>query len=83
MMNEENEDRPGEDIIRVIRIIEYVGPRRRIEKQIAHSIHGTRHIGNDCAFTAVTLGEYPEIMRRAGEAGADETSEVDNATDNV
>ena len=32
------------DIVRVLRVIEYVGPRDLIEKQIEHSIHGTKKL---------------------------------------
>jgi hypothetical protein len=51
-----------EDIVRVIRIIEYVGPRNKIEKQVANSLHGEKDFGNGCKITAVTLGTYPEII---------------------
>lgn len=51
-----------EDIVRVIRIIEFVGPRNMIEKQVARSVHGVREFGNGCKITAVTLGTYPEII---------------------
>ena len=58
----------AEDIVRVIRIIEYVGPRSKVEKQIKLSVHGTKDHGNGVRITAVTLGEYPEIMAAAQDA---------------
>lgn len=55
------------DRIRVLRLVEYVGPRDQVEKQIALSLHGTRFgMGrpNDQAvmITAVTLGVIPEVL---------------------
>jgi hypothetical protein len=55
----------AEDIVRVIRIIEYVGPRGKVEKQIAMSIHGTKDTGNGIRISAATIGEFPEILERA------------------
>ena len=54
-----------EDIVRVIRLVEYVGPRSKIEKQIASSLHGTKDHGNGVRISAATLGEFPEILERA------------------
>jgi hypothetical protein len=57
--------------IRVIRIIEYVGPREWVERTVADSIHGTLRVGrvgfsiqipDDAQITAVTLGEFPESI---------------------
>jgi predicted RNase H-like HicB family nuclease len=62
----------AEDIIRVFRMIEYVGPRSHVERQIAKSIHGTKEFGqrqyeepSSITITATTLGEFPEIVKRA------------------
>ena len=54
-----------EDIVRVIRIIEYVGPRSKVEDNVRRSIHGVRDHGNGVKITAVTLGEYPDILEPA------------------
>jgi hypothetical protein len=55
------------DIVRVLRIVEYVGPRDLVEDQIARSIHGTRHCGlhGQIRITAATIGEFPEILKTA------------------
>jgi hypothetical protein len=53
-----------EDIVRVIRIIQYVGPRSKMDAQIERSLHGTRDNGNGVRITAVTLGTIPEIIER-------------------
>ena len=52
-----------EDIIRVLRIVEYVGPRKATEKQISESLHGSRYIqSTGVTITSTTLGTYPEIV---------------------
>jgi len=54
---------PGEDIVRVLRIYEFSGPRSAVEKQVAGSIHGEKEFCRGGAtIKAVTLGLYPEIM---------------------
>ena len=52
-----------DDIIRVLRLVEYVGPRRKIEQQIENSLHGTKRF-NEITIRATTIGEFPEIMER-------------------
>lgn len=67
------------DMVRVVRILEYVGPRRLVEDQISRAIHGTKILPVRAAFedgtvlvaegvtievTATTLGEFPEILKR-------------------
>lgn len=59
---------PIGDIVRILRIVEYIGPREAIEKQIENSIHGTRrfdHRLGPVTINAVTIGEFPEILERA------------------
>lgn len=62
-----------EDNVRVLRLVEYVGPRSAVEEQVRRSIHGERHLwlgkGEGIVIRAVTLGEFPEIMSRAEDAG--------------
>jgi hypothetical protein len=55
------------DIVRVLRIVEYIGPRDLVEDQVAKSIHGSRQCGPNGAIriTAVTLGEFAEIMKQS------------------
>jgi hypothetical protein len=63
------------DIVRVLRIIEYVGPRDQVEETIARSIHGTLETPRGSRsldtprmkITAVTIGDYPEILREQPE----------------
>lgn len=53
------------DVIRVLRILEYVGPREAVEEQLKHSIHGERRVrklGGEVVIRAATLGEFPEVM---------------------
>lgn len=66
-------DEQREDIIRVLRIVEYVGARSIVEKQVANSIHGekvfTRSASGQlripCTIRATTLGTFPEILESA------------------
>lgn len=62
----------AEDIVRVLRVIEYVGPRSKVEVQIANSIHGTKRPGNGVTIRAATLGTYPEVLDQPQEAQPDE-----------
>jgi len=55
------------DQVRVLRIIEYVGARGAVEKQLASSIHGTKDWGSGVRITATTLGEFPEILYNTGD----------------
>lgn len=51
------------DTVRVLRIIQYEGPRDRVEKQIAQSMHGgPKDWGNGVRISVATIGTYPEII---------------------
>jgi len=65
-----------EDIIRVLRLVEYEGLRSLVEEQVANSIHGTRYgmagrglrqswPKDAVRITAVTLNEFPEVLEEA------------------
>lgn len=68
-----------EDTVRVLRVIEYVGPRKWIEETLAKSIHGKKDCstyaqkqGNvPCHINAMTLTVYPEILDNAPPAPGD------------
>jgi hypothetical protein len=49
------------DIIRVLRVIEYEGPRDWVEKAVARSIHGEKRI-NGGVIRGATLGVVAEIL---------------------
>lgn len=51
-----------EDKVRVLRIIEYVGPRKWVEDCVAGSIHGTKNFDKNSTIRGVTIGEFPEIL---------------------
>lgn len=59
-----------EDRVRVLRIIEYIGDRSEVERQIERSLHGRvlhtyrNGIGPGVEIRAATLGEFPEILER-------------------
>ncbi len=61
----------NEDIVRVLRVLEYVGPRSAVEENLKRSWTGTRNGCLDrsrtipCTITAVTLTQWPEVLERA------------------
>jgi hypothetical protein len=63
----------SEDIVRVLRILEYTGPRTVVEKEVERSIHGTKEIhqpGGLLTIRATTLGEWPEILNHKARVAA-------------
>jgi len=52
----------NQDIVRVLRVIEYSGPRRDVEEQIEKSLHGQRKGVRDCVIKVATIGAFPEIL---------------------
>lgn len=51
------------DIVRVLRVIEYVGSREDVERQINGSLHGTKQFGNGVTINIATVGCHPEILK--------------------
>ena len=59
----------SEDIVRVLRVVEYVGPRAWVEDIVARSIHGTKKCGSSFLrqdINAATIGAYPDILIESG-----------------
>jgi hypothetical protein len=50
------------DIVRVLRVIEYSGPRPCVEAQVDKSLHGEKRLPNGVIIRAATIGIYPEII---------------------
>lgn len=46
--------------IRILRLIEYVGPRAAVEDQVRRSLHGIRDAGSGVVINVTTLGEFAE-----------------------
>jgi len=70
------------DIIRVLRLVEYEGPRDLVEEQLKGSVYGTRrgisrkgNIGEYVRVTATTLGIYPEVIEEARRISAPQALE--------
>lgn len=58
-----------EDIVRVLRILEYVGPRSAVEKTLSNNaVKGTQTFGS-VRVNSVIIGDFPEILTRANDAG--------------
>ncbi|MFA7307201.1 MAG: hypothetical protein WC026_11060 [Hyphomicrobium sp.] len=60
----------SEPIARVLRVIEYVGPRSAVEIQVAKSLHGDLHL-NGVTIKAATVGTFPEILSGENVPSAD------------
>jgi len=64
-MNEQKEQKEQkEDSIRILRIIEYVGPRNWVETTINKSINGTHILAKDKRISVTTIGTFPEVMKK-------------------
>lgn len=50
---------------RVLRLVEYIGPREWVEETVRRAVHGTHRFDNGKSVTGVTLTEYPEVLRIA------------------
>lgn len=50
------------DTIRVLRVLEYTGPRDKVEDQVARSVHGEKRLPNGVTIKAATVGAYPELL---------------------
>lgn len=65
------------DNIRILRIVEYVGPRDLVEACLERSIHGTRIVTSngkrEYRIRATTLGDTAEILAQADIHGEEET----------
>jgi hypothetical protein len=57
----------AEDIVRVVRVYEFVGQRSWVEETVARAIHGTRVVGwaPGNRITGVTLGMFPDVLDAA------------------
>lgn len=69
-MQKEPAKESNEEIVQVLRVVLYEGPRSLVEKQIAQSLHGTR-LGmtgvskTGVKITAVSLNEFPQVLEKA------------------
>lgn len=59
------------DIVRVLRVIEYVGSRQNIELQMRLSLHGERQGVGDVIIKAATIGNYPEVLEQDQQQSGD------------
>ena len=50
------------EIIEVLRVIRYRGPREWVEETLGRSVKGTKRIAPDCTISAATLDEFPRIL---------------------
>lgn len=50
------------DTIRILRVVEFTGPREQVERQVANSLHGEKRLSNGVVIRVATLGAFPEIL---------------------
>lgn len=59
------------DVVRVLRVVEYVGPRNLVEAQVENSIHKVKKVSlrglGAITIRAATIGTYPEILEEKKE----------------
>jgi hypothetical protein len=60
--------REAKENIRVLRLVEYSGPRAQVEEQVKISVHGSKPGLRGVTITAVTLHEYPLALEQVREA---------------
>ena len=60
----------GEEVVRVLRVVEYVGPRSWVEETVARSVHGTRHIAPNKEIRAASIGTYPDVLHTSKKEGS-------------
>lgn len=56
-----------EDLVRVLRVIEYTGERAAVERQLKRSLPCGEHNYVHVIIKVATLGTFPEILQRAEE----------------
>lgn len=62
--------------VRVLRLIEYTGPRADVEQQVLSSLHGQRAGVGRCLITATTLSIVPEHIGYAPALTEEESKEL-------
>lgn len=64
-----------DEIIRIVRILEYVGPRSDLERSLQHTavpLNG-EHAYGQCVIRSATLGSFAEVLEQACGKDAAET----------
>jgi len=57
------------DKVRVIRVLEYEGPRDWVEATLAqNAVKGTKNLGNGCVIREAIVGDFPVIVEEIKEA---------------
>jgi len=53
----------NEDTVRVLRVLEYVGPRSWVETTMSrNAVKGTHLVSPGCWIREATIGDFPEIL---------------------
>lgn len=55
------------DIIRVVRVLEYVGPREQLERSLAQNVVKRHKQFGQITVREAYLGEFPEVLEKSNE----------------
>jgi hypothetical protein len=50
------------EIVRVLKLVEYTGPREWVESTVKKSLPKEHNFGESCVIRTAILGTYPEIF---------------------
>lgn len=71
----------NEDTVRVLRVLEYVGPRSRVEDTLSRGLKkGSTRYG-DMEIRSAIIGDFPEILTDPVHVGDDALSDGDDHED--
>lgn len=54
-----------EDTVRVLKIVEYVGPRSAVERHLANANWNLRKQSDGLTIRTAIVGQYPEVLEQA------------------
>lgn len=63
------------DRVRVIRVLEYEGPREWVETTLAaNAVKGTKDLGNGCVIREAIVGDFPVVIESLEEVTVEPTA---------
>jgi len=63
------------DRVRVIRVLEYEGPRDWVEDCLSHrGVKGTKNLGNGCVIREAIVGDFPAVVEEIEKAIHEKTT---------
>lgn len=62
MKKQPQEKKSPQEIVRVLRVIEYEGPRSWVEETVRKSIHGEKQVSLGCFIRAASVNVFPKLI---------------------